>query len=635
MSATVSGLTEHAGAGVRIGVLRRPPPLGAERTAGRDNRHESTFTGAKFRGSCGTVSQAGQSFQDVPVMGHVRRPARGLAVGWGGVLGADREASMSQTPVDTGGSAVLEAVGMSRRRAFLLAGLAGSIGAAMTTSARRAKASPPEVSADIDPNALLTRLVSRSSFGLTTASLARAVQLGYSGFLEEQLAPETLDNSAVETRIASGIGTVGQAGYVAPLATIAMTGEQLFDSTLVTSTSTPQNDLIDATIVRAILSPRQLYERMVEFWSDHFNIAMDDDPLRQLKVLDDRLVIRALALTTFPQLLRASAQSPAMMNYLNNDLNQASSINENYARELMELHTVGVNAGYSQDDVIKVARCLTGWTWYSGSTSTTSLRGTFRYNSGVHDVQAKAFLGSAVFPAGFTIPARSAASGQQDGIDIINFLANSSACASFIAGKLCRRFLGPSCPASVISKVAQTYLNPANPQGVGDIKAMLRVIFSPNVLADSPMLYKRPFHLMVSAIRTITTDLTTMSSMRSQLSGAGHLPFAWSPPDGYPENIEYWAGLQLPRWNYGASVATGGVSGVSMDITRTAAGLLTSATTATQIMDIIDATMFASQMSQTEKSRIRAYLPQTGTISTTFKQEAVGLAIASPGFQMY
>jgi uncharacterized protein (DUF1800 family) len=548
---------------------------------------------------------------------------------------ADRvlEFSAAGAPV-TDHPAQTYAPAVSRRGLF--AGLALAAGAAASVvPVRRASAAPPVgAPIDIDPGAAIVRLVSRSTFGVNSAELARAAQLGYSGYLEEQLNPSGLDDSALESRIAVGVGTQGQSGYIAPLTTLVMTGQQLFDTAVVSNTATPRDELIDATILRAVYSKKQLLQRMVEFWGDHFSLPNSEEPLRQLRIAFDRDVIRPHALGSFPAMLTASATSAAMMDYLTNDQNRASSINENYAREIMELHTVGVSAGYTQDDIVKIARCFTGWTWWSASSSGVN-RGTFRYDSTGHDTNAKVFSGSGVFPANWTIPSRFPTLGQQDGFDVINYLAAHPETAAYIAKKLCVKFLGPSVPQSVIDAVAQIYLNASNPMGIGDIKAMMRYILQPALVVASPMLYKRPFHLAVSSMRIAPTTIFSGSGIRSNLSSMGHLPFAWQEPDGYPDTTIYWSGLQLPRWNWAARLPTAGVSSTTMDVTSTVAGLLTGATTAAQVMNIIDQQVFLNEMPASERTRLLAYLPPSGAPSTTIRQETLGLALSAPGFQWY
>jgi uncharacterized protein (DUF1800 family) len=524
---------------------------------------------------------------------------------------------------------------VSRRAALGLGAfaVAGTMLASRTRSG--ARAAPPEIEADVDPGSLITKFVNRITFGANADELALANSLGFQGYLDYQLDHLNIDDSAVETRIASGVAANGSNPAIPALPTVNRSGTDLYDTTITTNQSVIATELMEATMVRAAFSRRQLYQRMVEFWSDHFNLDITLDNVNILKTLDDRLVVRPNALGTFPALLNASARSPAMMTYLNNDQNKNNSINENYAREVLELHTVGVTAGYSQDDIVKVARCLTGWDWYRGNDANTALRGTFRYNSASHDTQAKQFLGSGVF-APMTIPARTAANGQQDFQDILDILAVHPKTALFVATKLCKRFIGDNCPQGIINAVRDTYLNPANPQGIGDIKAMLRTMLTPNNIYSAPLKYKRPFHLFISTIRAMgpLASINTTGTIRTQLTKAGHALFSWGPPDGYPDTTEYWSGLILPRWNWCASVAVNGVSGVTMNASGTG-GLLTSASTASAIMNVIDQTIFAGEMNPSEKARIQSFLPASGTITTTQKNDALGLAFSSPQFQWH
>jgi uncharacterized protein (DUF1800 family) len=532
-----------------------------------------------------------------------------------------------------------------------LVGALGGLSALEHLAPRRAKADPIDVAADTDPGALIHKLVGRITFGFSTAELARANTLGYVGYLEEQLNHEAItENPALITQLAT-------------LPTITYTGPQLADTALVPSATTVSNQLIDATILRAVFSTRQLYERMVEFWFDHFNIDGTVEELQRIKTLDDR-AIRAKAMTSFPQLLLASATSPAMLAYLDNDLSSSGSINENYAREIIELHTVGADYFYAyppdqvQATIVAVARCFTGWGSYGGTFNDTTAGGTgtanrlsFLYNTGtrrnqitigatilngvrvgVHDTASKV-LGT-IF-GNSVIPARTNAAGQQDGLDVINMLGAHPATAQYIATKLCRRFLGEGCPQSIIDAVHDTYLNAGNPQGIGDVKAMLRTMLRPNHLAQAFPRLKRPFHLMVSAMRALPTTITSTAGLRQQLTRAGHLPFAWGPPDGYPDTTAYWTGLVLPRWNFGASLVTntsGNATGIS-GVTVNDAALLGAATTPAAVVSTLNTALFGGLMTSAERSAIQATMSATPTASQ--KRDAIGLALDAPSFQWY
>jgi hypothetical protein len=159
---------------------------------------------------------------------------------------------------------------------------------------------------------------------------------------------------------------------------------------------------------------------------------------------------------------------------------------------------------------------------------------------------------------------------------------------------------------------------------------MLRQVLSPNVLADAAPKFKRPFHLFISALRVLPTTITSTAVLRSQLQTAGHRPFYWTTPDGYPDYTDFWVGFILPRWNYGASLTNGNVTGVAIDSTVFFNGL----TTAQQMADRINQVMFGGEMPLIEKNRIRDYmLPDSP--STQRKKDALGLAIGTPAFQWY
>ena len=215
------------------------------------------------------------------------------------------------------------------------------------------------------------------------------------------------------------------------------------------------NELRQATLMRQLYSKRQLYEIMVEFWSDHFNIFIEKGNGFYLKTVDDREVIRKHALGSFRDLVWASAHSPAMMIYLDNQANEKSHPNENYARELMELHTLGVDGGYTQKDVMELARCLTGW-----NVKEHFWLGDFVFKEDLHDTGEKNVLGLSIQPSGI-----------KEAEQVIEMLVTHPSTAKFISTKLARRFIADDPPQELIEKAAQTFLDTK-----GDIKSVLRVI---------------------------------------------------------------------------------------------------------------------------------------------------------------
>jgi uncharacterized protein (DUF1800 family) len=460
------------------------------------------------------------------------------------------------------------------------------------------------------------RLINRCTFGFTPYEAGRLARLGPRRYVEEQLDPASIPDTALDAFI---FGTPTRtANYPALALSPAALAAQ-------TSATDVRNQLQRARLMRAIFSRRQLLERVVDLWTDHFNININDsDLVRMLKVLDDRDVIRANALGTFPALLLASARSPAMSAYLNNDENRVGAPNENYAREIMELHTLSVTGGYSQQDVQQVARCFTGWRYVTSSSSPD--RWTFFFDSSRHDTGSKTVLGQ-------VIPARTGASGQQDGVDVVNILAAHPSTARFIAGKVLTEFWGYSPPAGLVETVASIYSATG-----GDIKAMLAfVLLDPSVPAPTDK-FKRPVHLLASMLRGLGAGVVSPNNLQSPLSQAGHQPYEWGPPDGYPDAPEAWMRLLLPRWNFGAALMNSEYgsytanprTGVHVDHVA----FLKGASTATAIVDRVSRGLFNGLMPYTERARLTSYLT-AGTLDTTRTREALGLAVSTPAFQWY
>ena len=442
-------------------------------------------------------------------------------------------------------------------------------------------------------------LVNRLTFGYTQAEHLLADSLGYHGYLEYHLNHTAINDSAVEARL-SGYTYLNWPAW----------------ALLSASASYVSNQLIDATILRGVYGKRQLFERMVEFWSDHFSIDIMTAQNVWLKLPDDRDVIRTHAMGMFPQLLVASAQSAAMMQYLGNDISITGNPNENYARELMELHTMGVDGGYTQQDVQEVARCLTGW----GVSDSQPNQGSFVFRPTWHDNTSKTVLG-------YTIPA---GGGFNDGLIVLDILVNHPSTANFIAKKLCRRFYGYDVPQTLIDSVAATYTATG-----GDIKAMLRTLFNSVDPATTPIKFKRPFHYIVSALRALNAQIPSQpaaisSPIRIRMAENGHEPFHWLTPDGFPDSLEAWGAALLPRWNFAIALMWGQLAGVTVDVNALLAGAVTADTIAARL----DQIMFGGAMPPADKTCIRDYLLPNNPSAVKIS-EAIGLAISSPGFQWY
>ena len=313
----------------------------------------------------------------------------------------------------------------------------------------------------------------------------------------------------------------------------------------------PQEEIIRqlqvAAIIRASDSPWQLRERMVDFWTNHFNIFARKGLAAYRKPQDEKHVIRANALGSFHEMLRASAKSTAMLLYLDQQASSFVQPNENYARELLELHTLGVDGGYSQKDVMEAARCFTGW---SEEREFLKAKGTFKFLTANHDKGSKVVLGHFI-PAG---------GGVEDGEKVVEIVATHPSTAKHVAKKLCRFFLG-SDEGSSVDKVAKVYLDTR-----GDIKSMLRAIFEEYSAGNYKPTLKRPFDFTVSAIRALDAETEGGQDLQKHLAAMGQPLYQWPMPDGYPDDTASWTGSLLARWNLATALGEGKVPGVELKL---------------------------------------------------------------------
>jgi hypothetical protein len=418
--------------------------------------------------------------------------------------------------------------GISRRDFIKLAGFSS---VAALWGCRPGAPLVPTFTPEVPPLELEDRRIKaalrRITFGPRPEEVERAKTIGLDAFIEEQLDFSSIEDDALDLRV-QGFTTL----HLGP-------GEL---SRLEKKYTRPAAELIQATLLRAVHSRRQLYEQMVNFWSDHFNIHILKKTARFLKTVDDRDVIRRHALGDFRDLLSASMHSPAMLVYLDNATNAKDGPNENYARELLELHTLGTNAGFMQEDVVDVARVLTGW----------SVVGLLKENSGEylfrdadHDEGPKMILG-VEFPAG---------RGVQDGEQLIDLLTNHPAAATFISYKLVRRFVSDVPPPALVTRAASAFR-----ASRGNIQQTLSVILhSEEFYASLGLKLKRPFEYVVSALRQTRAETTLAQGAGPMvmLEKMGHLPFMFPGPNGYPDVGHEWLNSNdlLNRWNFAIGLA--------------------------------------------------------------------------------
>ena len=336
-------------------------------------------------------------------------------------------------------------------------------------------------------------------------------------------------------------------------------------------------ELQAAKLTRAVLSERQLEEVMTDFWFNHFNVDARKGAVKWMIADYERTAIRPHALGKFRDLLLAIAYHPAMLFYLDNWMStkadlvvptgplkgQKRGLNENYAREIMELHTLGVEGGYTQQDVIEVARAFTGW-----SIDKPREHGTFIFRPGAHDKGAKRVLGHVV-PAG---------GGEQDGVMVINILSRHPSTARFIATKLVRRFVSDEPPPALVERAAQTFRDTD-----GDIRrVVVTIVTSPEFFSAEAYRakIKTPLEVVASSVRALDGELAPPAlggpqpgggyALAQQVTKLGEPLYQQQPPTGYPDVAEAWVntGALLNRMNFALGLTANRVPGVRVDLAR-------------------------------------------------------------------
>ncbi len=322
-------------------------------------------------------------------------------------------------------------------------------------------------------------------------------------------------------------------------------------------------DLVNAKLYRAIYGNRQMAEVLADFWFNHFNIYQQKGDDRFMLPAYEYEVIRPRVLGKFKDLLLATAESPAMLVYLDNFESVADGkggkkqrgkkgekkggLNENYGRELMELHTLGVDGGYTQKDVTEVARCFTGWTVKDPAEG-----GTFEFDRGKHDERAKTVLGVKI-PAG---------GGMQDGLKVIDILAHHPSTAHFISWKLAVRFISDKPPAALVDRMAKTFKASG-----GDIREVMAAMLGSEEFWSAQAYHakiKSPFEMVVSAVRALGADVDYADTLADKIAEAGEPLYKKQEPTGYSNSSEEWVNTAslLARMNFGLALAGSKVPGV-------------------------------------------------------------------------
>ena len=416
--------------------------------------------------------------------------------------------------------------------------------------------------APLTPTAV--REVNRVSWGINTTSLRQAESVGYAAWLRDQLHPRPAAlPAAVSARIeAMTITQKPMAQLAADLAARrreadALPTEEERDAgrrDYRQELARLGNEARSRTLLMALYSPNQLQEQMTWFWANHFSVHMDKGMLRALVGDYDEQAIRPHALGHFRDLLRATAHHPAMLLYLDNAQNAAGRINENYARELMELHTLGVNGGYGQRDVQELARILTGLGVNltgepprgGGRQGEVVRAGLMEFRPGRHDPGDKTFLGH-----------RIQGRGMAEIDEALDLLARHPATARFVSSKIAAYMLADQPDPAVVERMARTFTATD-----GDIAAVLQTLFaSPQYAASLGRKFRDPMHYVVASVRLAYDDTVILNTqpMINWLRRMGELPYGRQTPDGYALDEAAWSspGQMATRFEIAKAIGSG------------------------------------------------------------------------------
>ncbi len=504
-------------------------------------------------------------------------------------------------------------------------------------------------------------LLQRATYGPRSNDISKVMELGVEGWLDWQMRPEQIDDIEFKTRLSNyGAATMSPTELLAEYPPPRVLQERLGEGDSLTperrrqlmremGASPPGRilaELASARLQRAVYSEQQLEAIMTEFWFNHFNVFWGKGPTRWLVSDYENNSIRPHVFGKFEKMLAATASHPAMLVYLDNwrsagPESQAArfverrggtlGLNENYARELLELHTLGVDGGYTQHDVVEVARAFTGWTldngreWGRGMRREQSQRRgglpdrvAFKFRRQMHDQGQKTVLGRTL-PSG---------QGIEDGLEVLHMLALHPSTAHHLATKLVEAFVSDSAPASLVDEIAGIYL-----ETEGDLRAVTQALFTAEqfyVAENIGAKVKSPFELIASALRMSAADVGSSRRLFGALRELGHVPYLETAPTGYPNTDPEWvsSGAMLQRLNFGLALAAGRIDNVNLNL------LPGSSTTIDPVTAVLDALLPGVNTAQLE-SVVRADLETNAISARERDMRTVGLVLGSPEFQYH
>ncbi|MCG6135767.1 MAG: DUF1800 domain-containing protein [Nostoc sp. LLA-1] len=406
----------------------------------------------------------------------------------------------------------------------------------------------------VDPKVL--HIINRLSFGPRPGDIQRVQSMGVESYIKEQLAPDAIPKPEKLKNQLSRLETIH-------LSTVKVSeyfrtppnpspeqkkASQKRDTQI-------QNEALRARLLRATTSPRQLQEVMVDFWFNHFNVNANKDNIRLWAGSYEQEAIRPHALGRFRDLLGATARHPAMLLYLDNWQNQAGKssgsngrLNENYARELMELHTLGANGGYTQHDVIALARIFTGWGFTRPMQQKKHSTG-FYFNPEHHDFSDKVFLKQQI-----------KGSGEAEGEQALDILAKSPATARNISYKLAQYFVSDRPPNTLVDRLSKRFIDTD-----GDITAVLETLFQSPEFWDSKNFnakFKTPYQYVVSIVRATGMEVNNTIPISRHLESMAMPLYRYRTPEGYPNTQDRWLNpdAMTRRISFATAVANGQLS---------------------------------------------------------------------------
>ncbi|MGV3624101.1 MAG: DUF1800 domain-containing protein [Archangium sp.] len=498
----------------------------------------------------------------------------------------------------------------------------------------------------------VTHLLNRAAFGPSPADVAEVERIGPQAWLAGQLQPGV---DAALTQKLSGFKTldlsIAQAfdQYSPPKKKLKEAGIDADDEAgkrrllMESKDELPRQlilELSQARMLRAIESRRQLEEVLVDFWFNHFNVSAEKGRVKWMVTSYERDAIRPFVFGKFRDLLGATAKHPAMLFYLDNwqsvrdgfevprrkkrmleDMDDDDApkmprgLNENYARELMELHTLGVDAGYTQNDVREAARALTGWSLVAQPKKPDF--GSFIFRPMTHDDGAKVVFGLKLAAGG----------GQGDGEKLLDYLARHPATAQHLARKMCQRFVSDSPPKELVDRIAAKFT-----ETDGDLRAVTRAIFeSPEFWNSTDAKTKTPLEFVASSIRAVGTVNEVRPILARTLEGMGQPLYRCTPPTGFAENANAWvsAGALVARINFGLALTSNRIPGVSVSLP---AGEAEPQAT----IDAVAARVLGHPpTSKTRETLMNALVAkeQDGEVRPLEPSKVAGLLLGSPEFQ--